>query len=111
MKLNDGWTMIIGEKRYPCAVPCSMYDTLYKAGAIPDPYFGENEYVDGRVHARRRDRVESVADAFAERDVQRNREDLDEAGRADDSVAVQKTNPPAGYETPMDGASDERRLD
>ncbi len=44
MKLNDGWTMIIGEKRYPCAVPCSMYDTLYKAGAIPDPYFGENEY-------------------------------------------------------------------
>ena len=81
---------------------------------IVDAYekdFGENEYVDGRVHARRRDRVESVADAFAERDVQRNREDLDEAGRADDSVAVQKTNPPADYETPMDGASDERRLD
>ncbi len=44
MKLNDGWTMIAGEKRYPCRVPCSLYDTLYRAGDIPDPYFGENEY-------------------------------------------------------------------
>ena len=44
MKLNDGWSMTAGGKSYPCAVPCSLYDTLYRAGAIPDPYFGENEY-------------------------------------------------------------------
>ena len=44
MKLNDNWIMTVGGQSYPCAVPCSLYDTLYRAGAIPDPYFGENEY-------------------------------------------------------------------
>ena len=83
---------------------------------IVDAYekdFGENEYVDGRVRGRRRERVESVADAFAERDAAGNRDGLDEAGRADDYGGgdVQKTNSPVGDETPMDGASDERRLD
>ncbi len=44
MKLNDRWTMTVGGRQYPCRVPCSLYDTLYHAGEIPDPYFGENEY-------------------------------------------------------------------
>ena len=42
--LNDSWTMIWRDRAYPCRVPCSMYDTLIRAGAIPDPYVGENEY-------------------------------------------------------------------
>ena len=45
MLLNGGWVMVDGEKRYPCAVPCSAYDTLLKAGDMPDPYFRENEWV------------------------------------------------------------------
>ena len=56
MKLNDGWTMIAGEKRYPCRVPCSLYDTLYRAGDIPDPYFGENEYALTALNLRSRKR-------------------------------------------------------
>ena len=44
ISLNPRWTMIDGEMRYPCQVPCSVYDTLIQAGAIPDPYVGENEW-------------------------------------------------------------------
>ena len=44
MNLNDGWRMTYGGKDYACDVPCSMYDTLARAGAIPDPYAGENEW-------------------------------------------------------------------
>ncbi len=41
--LNDDWTMTFRGTAYPCRIPCSMYDTLINAGAIPDPYVGENE--------------------------------------------------------------------
>ena len=41
--LNRDWTMIDGEEHYPCSVPCSAYDTLKKAGKIPDPYYRSNE--------------------------------------------------------------------
>ncbi len=44
ISLNQHWTMLDGEKRYPCQVPCSVYDTLLQAGAIPDPYVGENQW-------------------------------------------------------------------
>ena len=36
--------MTDGENRYPCQVPCSVYDTLIKAGVIADPYTGENQW-------------------------------------------------------------------
>jgi len=42
--INDNWQMKYAGREYACAVPCSMYDTLIRAGAIPDPYVGENEY-------------------------------------------------------------------
>ncbi len=42
--LHDGWTMVDGGKRFPCRVPCSVYDTLINAGAIADPYVGENQW-------------------------------------------------------------------
>ena len=45
MKLNDGWELLAGEMRLSCRVPCSVYETLYQAGKIPDPYWGENESV------------------------------------------------------------------
>ncbi|MBQ9252534.1 MAG: glycoside hydrolase family 2 protein [Clostridia bacterium] len=45
MKLNEQWTMIDGEKRHACDIPCSVYDTLIRAGEIPDPYVGENEWI------------------------------------------------------------------
>ncbi len=41
--LNENWTMIDGEKSFPCRVPCSVYDTLINAGALADPYAGENQ--------------------------------------------------------------------
>ena len=41
--MNSGWTLLDGDKAWPCEVPCSVYDTLLKANAIPDPYDGENE--------------------------------------------------------------------
>ncbi len=44
INLNGGWTLIDGERRYPCEVPCSVYDTLIRAGTIPDPYVGENQW-------------------------------------------------------------------
>ena len=50
--LNSSWTMIDGEKRYSCAVPCSVYDTLIKSNAIPDPYVGENEWISTPVSDR-----------------------------------------------------------
>ena len=45
INLNDNWTMNYGDNAYPCAVPCSMYKTLIEQGAIPDPYYRENEYI------------------------------------------------------------------
>ena len=42
--LHDGWTMLDGGKRFPCRVPCSVYDTLISAGEIADPYVGENQW-------------------------------------------------------------------
>ena len=42
--LHEGWTLLDGDTRYPCQVPCSVYDTLITAGAIADPYVGENQW-------------------------------------------------------------------
>ncbi len=36
--------MLDREKSYPCRVPCSVYDTLIKAGVLADPYAGENQW-------------------------------------------------------------------
>lgn len=44
ISLHENWTMTDGEKRYPCRVPCSVYDTLIKASALADPYAGENQW-------------------------------------------------------------------
>ena len=44
MNLNDNWKMLRQGREYPCAVPCSMYETLIRSGEIPDPYVGENEW-------------------------------------------------------------------
>ena len=44
ISLNEQWTMIDGGKRYPCTVPCSLYETLFREGEIPDPYRSENEW-------------------------------------------------------------------
>ena len=52
MLLNGGWTMLDGEKRYACQVPCSAYDTLLKNQAIEDPYWGENEWISTSVSDR-----------------------------------------------------------
>ncbi|MBR1585175.1 MAG: hypothetical protein IJ662_06525 [Clostridia bacterium] len=52
VSLNDAWVMRDGEKSYPCAVPCSAYHTLLQAGAIPDPYWGENECISTAVSDR-----------------------------------------------------------
>ena len=41
--LNSDWTMTFKDNSYPCSVPCSVYDTLMKAGAIKDPYYRNNE--------------------------------------------------------------------
>ena len=52
VSLNQGWTLIDGENRYACEVPCSAYDTLLKNNAIPDPYWGENEWISTAVSDR-----------------------------------------------------------
>ena len=44
LSLNNGWTLRDGDSSYACAVPCSVYDTLIAAGALPDPYAGENQW-------------------------------------------------------------------
>ncbi len=44
IRLNRDWTLYYGSRKYPCSVPCSLYDTLIAAGEIPDPYVGENEW-------------------------------------------------------------------
>ena len=44
ISLHENWMMLDGEKRYPCQVPCSAYDTLIRAGALADPYAGENQW-------------------------------------------------------------------
>lgn len=43
--LNQNWMMqqAGSDKRYPCSIPCSMYDTLQKCGEIEDPFYRENE--------------------------------------------------------------------
>ena len=43
--LNENWTMTFGGEALPCSVPCSVYETLTAAGRIPDPYWGENEWI------------------------------------------------------------------
>ena len=50
--LNDSWLMRDGDRTYPCAVPCSAYDTLIRASAIPDPYYRENEWISTPVSDR-----------------------------------------------------------
>ncbi len=42
--LKDGWNLQFDGRMYACRVPCSVYDTLCKAGVLPDPYDGMNEY-------------------------------------------------------------------
>ena len=44
MLLNENWSMLDGGKRYDCAVPCSAYDTLIRAGELANPYYRENEW-------------------------------------------------------------------
>ena len=50
--LNDSWLMRDRDRTYPCAVPCSAYDTLIRASAIPDPYYRENEWISTPVSDR-----------------------------------------------------------
>ncbi len=52
ISLNERWTMLDGGKSYPCAVPCSLYDTLIRAKEIPDPYDRENEWISTPVSDR-----------------------------------------------------------
>ncbi len=52
MLLNDQWIMTDGKDRYPCEVPCSAYQVLLREGAIPDPYWRENEWVSTPVSER-----------------------------------------------------------
>ena len=52
MLLRDHWIMRDGDREYGCSVPCSAYDTLIRAGAIPDPYQGENEWISTPVSDR-----------------------------------------------------------
>lgn len=49
--LNKGWAMrkAAGGESYACDVPCSVYKTLTAAGAIPDPFYRENEYISTQV--------------------------------------------------------------
>ena len=44
VSLDENWVMLDGEKRYPCQVPCSVYDTLVQAGTLENPYVGENQW-------------------------------------------------------------------
>ena len=52
MLLRDHWIMRDGDREYGCSVPCSAYDALIRAGAIPDPYQGENEWISTPVSDR-----------------------------------------------------------
>ena len=52
MLLNDCWTMIDGDCRYDCAVPCSVYQVLTREGVISDPYYRENERISTPVSER-----------------------------------------------------------
>ena len=52
MLLNDSWTMLDGDSRYPCSVPCSAMQVLYREGVIPDPYYRENEWISTPVSER-----------------------------------------------------------
>ena len=52
MLLNDSWTMIDGDSRYPCSVPCSAMQVLLREGVIPDPYYRENEWISTPVSER-----------------------------------------------------------
>lgn len=44
ISLDRDWIMTVGEQKYACSVPCSLYDTLLKAGKMEDPYWGENQW-------------------------------------------------------------------
>ena len=52
MLLNDSWTMMDGESRYACSVPCSAMQVLLREGVIPDPYYRENEWISTPVSER-----------------------------------------------------------
>ena len=52
MLLNDSWTMIDGDRRYSCSVPCSAMQVLLREGVIPDPYYRENEWISTPVSER-----------------------------------------------------------
>ena len=52
MLLNDSWTMVDGDSRYPCSVPCSAMQVLLREGVIPDPYYRENEWISTPVSER-----------------------------------------------------------
>ena len=52
MLLNDSWTMIDGDHRYSCSVPCSAMQVLLREGVIPDPYYRENEWISTPVSER-----------------------------------------------------------
>ena len=52
MQLNDRWTLVRENANLPCQVPFSVYDTLVKAGEIPDPYDRENEWISTPVSDR-----------------------------------------------------------
>ena len=39
----ESFVMDYGGAEYECRVPCSVYKTLIERGAIPDPYYRENE--------------------------------------------------------------------
>ncbi len=44
-QLNENWILQSGTAEgIRTNIPCSVYDCLIRAGKIPDPYFGENQY-------------------------------------------------------------------
>lgn len=44
-QLNENWILQSGSAEgIRTNIPCSVYDCLIRAGKIPDPYFGENQY-------------------------------------------------------------------
>ena len=41
--LLENWELLWQGKEVDVRVPCSLYTDLYRCGAIPDPYFRDNE--------------------------------------------------------------------
>ena len=52
IELNKDWTMIDGDRTYPCSVPCSALGTLLAAGDAEDPYYRTNEEAAGEILKR-----------------------------------------------------------